>query len=107
MPQAPLQRKAEMGADDDLARLGRERWLAEFARIESMLPGGAVPWLARLRRTALDDFAQHGFPTTRDEEWKYTNVAPVERRGFQAASADGGTARSEPLEALLASNRFP
>ena len=32
------------------------------------------PALADARREALDVFAQQGFPTVRDEDWKYTNL---------------------------------
>jgi Fe-S cluster assembly protein SufD len=47
-----------------------------------MLPGARAPWLARARRAGLERFAQTGFPTVRDEEWKYTSVASIEKRSF-------------------------
>ncbi|MBW3636274.1 MAG: Fe-S cluster assembly protein SufD, partial [Armatimonadetes bacterium] len=34
-------------------------------------------WLAGVRRRAIERFALLGFPTVRDEEWKYTDVTPV------------------------------
>jgi Fe-S cluster assembly protein SufD len=34
-------------------------------------------WLASLREKAGEVFESRDFPTTRDEEWKYTNVAPI------------------------------
>jgi len=34
-------------------------------------------WLREERRRAIDRFAEHGLPTTRDEEWKYTSLAPL------------------------------
>lgn len=34
-------------------------------------------WLANLREKAGAAFESLNFPTTRDEEWKYTNVAPI------------------------------
>lgn len=64
--------------------VARDFYLADFARIASALPGANVPWLARRRASALDAFAQSGFPTRRDEEWKYTSVAPFEKRTFLA-----------------------
>ncbi len=39
-------------------------------------------WLNRLRENAMARFEELGFPTTKDEEWKYTNVAPIARIGF-------------------------
>ncbi|HET8551559.1 MAG TPA: Fe-S cluster assembly protein SufD [Gammaproteobacteria bacterium] len=41
--------------------------------------------LGELRRSALARFAEHGFPGTRVEEWKYTNLRPLERREFALA----------------------
>ncbi|MBU8899059.1 Fe-S cluster assembly protein SufD [Corallococcus sp. H22C18031201] len=42
----------------------------------------APVWLKRLREEALRQFERQGLPTPRDEEWKYTSVAPVEARPF-------------------------
>jgi Fe-S cluster assembly protein SufD len=41
--------------------------------------------LSELRRSALDRFAERGFPGTRVEEWKYTNLRRLERREFTPA----------------------
>jgi Fe-S cluster assembly protein SufD len=60
----------------------RDYFLADFARVAPTLPGARVPWLARAREAALARFAQSGFPTRRDEEWKYTDVAAIEKRAF-------------------------
>lgn len=46
------------------------------------------PWLGRLRENALEQFEEVGFPTTKDEEWKYTNVAPIARTGFTPLLAE-------------------
>lgn len=40
-------------------------------------------WVRRLREGAFDRFEQLGFPTTADEEWKYTNVTPISRGTFE------------------------
>ena len=42
-------------------------------------------WLRRLREDALDRFERTGFPTTDEEDWKYTNVAPIARSEFLPA----------------------
>ena len=36
-----------------------------------------LSWLARLRENAMARFDELSFPTTKDEEWKYTNVAAI------------------------------
>ncbi len=73
----------------------RVHYLADFARVGAALPGARVPWLQRVRRRALDVFAQTGFPTVRDEEWKYTSLAGFEKHAFLAMpvrSAEEGPA---------------
>jgi Fe-S cluster assembly protein SufD len=42
-------------------------------------------WLAALRAEAMERFETRGFPTTRDEAWKYTSVAPIARVPFAPA----------------------
>src|SRR5215210_7499409 len=46
---------------------------------------GEPSWVARLREGAFERFEESGFPTTDEEEWKYTNVAPVARKSFRTA----------------------
>ncbi len=43
-------------------------------------------WAQRLREAAFDRFKDLGFPSVKEEEWKYTNVAPLSKLGFQTAS---------------------
>lgn len=45
-------------------------------------------WLNRLRESALSRFEQSGFPTTADEEWKYTNVTAIAKSNFVPATND-------------------
>jgi Fe-S cluster assembly protein SufD len=44
---------------------------------------GEPSWVARLREGAFERFEETGFPTTDEEDWKYTNVAPVARKSFR------------------------
>lgn len=60
-----------------------ELFTAHVARHE-----GAEPWVEKLRENAFARFAEQGFPTTRDEEWRFTNVAPIARTGFRHWHAD-------------------
>jgi len=59
------------------------QWLFEFTRQEP-----AEPWLQHLRERAFARFTELGFPTTRDEEWRFTNVAPIARKAFRKGHAD-------------------
>jgi Fe-S cluster assembly protein SufD len=48
--------------------------------------GGAGPeWLPQLRHSAIDRFSALGFPTTKNEDWHFTSVAPIAEREFQIA----------------------
>jgi len=43
-------------------------------------------WLNRIKESARERFTQLGFPTMRDEEWRYTNVTRFEETPFHSAS---------------------
>jgi Fe-S cluster assembly protein SufD len=60
-------------------------YLQSFRQLEQRAK--APEWLARLRREAIESFMELGFPTTRNEEWKYTNAAPIARTVFEPAPA--------------------
>ncbi|HTT07194.1 MAG TPA: Fe-S cluster assembly protein SufD [Gammaproteobacteria bacterium] len=63
----------------------------EFERVVKTLPGGNE--LADRRRNAIERFRAQGLPTLRQEAWKYTNVTPLARRAYRAATRkDAGTA---------------
>ena len=47
-------------------------------------------WLAEIREQAAQRFVQLGWPTTKLEEWKFTNVAPISRVGWRFADRSSG-----------------
>ena len=59
----------------------------------------APEWLTKHRRDALEHFEATGFPTTRDEAWRFTNVAPIAATAFELASPE-----AEGAEVLAAAN---
>ncbi len=48
--------------------------LSEFAAFQTSLNGKGDSPFNQLRKTAMANFEQLGFPTTKHEEWKYSNV---------------------------------
>jgi Fe-S cluster assembly protein SufD len=42
-------------------------------------------WLAPLRKAGIASFAEQGFPTLHDEDWRFTNIAPIEKLPFHLA----------------------
>jgi Fe-S cluster assembly protein SufD len=55
-----------------------------FAAFQKELAGEPA-WLRRARTEAFDRFECLGFPTTNDEEWRFTNVAPIARTEYALA----------------------
>ena len=73
-----------------------QSWLENFTEFEKTAPGAKLAWLKRLREDAFARFCEAGFPTTKDEDWRFTNVAPIARTVFRPAraaklTADQGT----------------
>jgi len=54
-----------------------------YQTLADALPGRNLPWLNAIRQVALGSFAASGFPSPREEEWKYTNVTALEKKLFQ------------------------
>jgi Fe-S cluster assembly protein SufD len=53
-------------------------------------------WIEALRRAGAERFAELGFPTTRLEDWRYTDVGPIARTRWQpGAPRDGALSRRE------------
>ena len=57
-----------------------------IAAIEAR-PQGGPRWLQELRDRGAARFAALGFPTTRDEEWRFTSVATIASTEFRLAPA--------------------
>jgi Fe-S cluster assembly protein SufD len=57
-------------------------WLDRF----TSQPAAPQPWLQALRERAFARFAELGFPNTHNEEWRFTNVAPIVRSTFTPAT---------------------
>ena len=70
-------------------------WLEHFI---SQPPAPA--WLQSLRDAAFARFAELGFPTTHNEEWRFTNVAPIARTAFTPVAADALLVYPESVKKL-------
>ena len=57
-------------------------FLENFSRHESALQPS---WLLPLRKAGIAGFARLGFPTLQDEDWRFTNVAPLAGLPLQPA----------------------
>jgi Fe-S cluster assembly protein SufD len=57
----------------------------KFSQFKSAAP--QPQWLPALRQAGIASFAEAGFPTLHDEDWRFTNVAPIEKLSFHLAGA--------------------
>jgi Fe-S cluster assembly protein SufD len=63
-----------------------------FSALQESGPASYPAWLTQLRESAMDRYEELGFPTVKDEEWKYTNVAPLVRSEFKPLVSGDSTA---------------
>jgi Fe-S cluster assembly protein SufD len=66
-------------------------YLDSFADFERHAAGRGLGWLQSLRRNAFARFCEVGFPTTHDEDWRFTNVSEIAQTPFRLAR-DGSAA---------------
>jgi Fe-S cluster assembly protein SufD len=59
-----------------------DTYLATFDDFRKTAPGRDLAWLKKLREDAFARFAEVGFPTTKDEDWRFTNTAPIAKESF-------------------------
>lgn len=63
-----------------------EHYLESFAEFRKRAVGHSLSWLRTLRENALERFCQVGFPTTRDEDWRFTNISAIADTPFRLYS---------------------
>src|SRR5262245_15671554 len=61
----------------------KENYFSAFKLFAKTREGRDPMWLVALRENAAASFDSLDFPTTRDEKWKYTNVAPILKCAFR------------------------
>jgi len=63
-----------------------EQYLSAFDRFKNRLNGESDHPFTEQRLKAIDKFKLSGFPTTRDEDWRFTNLAPLLENEFKQLS---------------------
>lgn len=74
-----------------------------FRALQNRHRSASATWVERLRESAFDRFDLLGLPTTSEEDWKYTNVAPLAKLNFLPAVPVDTSISAEtslPLEAF-------
>jgi len=72
-----------------------DSYLESFVDFEKCAAGHELHWLRKLRQDAFARFAEVGFPTTHDEDWRFTNISALAQTPFQLASADAKVSREQ------------
>lgn len=67
---------------------GHDTYLDAFARMELSPSQADPPWVFPIRKAGISRFAELGFPTLRDEDWRYTNVSAIASKRFKAVHED-------------------
>ena len=68
-----------------------ERYLAQFKAFSGNGAGYAPAWLKEIRDNAMARFVELGFPSTKQEEWRFTSVAPIVETPFALAHGPGSS----------------
>jgi Fe-S cluster assembly protein SufD len=68
-----------------------------YQTVSTDLPGQSLSWLQALRTRANIDFSTSGFPSPREEEWRYTNITPIEKKRFTPKVSAGDPSAAAEL----------
>jgi Fe-S cluster assembly protein SufD len=69
-----------------------------FDRVVGSDAAPGATWLRPIRSSAMARFCELGFPTTRHEEWRYTDVSLLSRTPFESSESDTGDVTGQELE---------
>lgn len=74
---------------------------SQYENLAASLPGNDLPWLREKRDAALASFSNSGFPSPREEEWRYTNVSPIEKKLFGFVADQASDLDKNRLDAVI------
>ena len=63
----------------------QQGYLEDFEKLSARASRNGGAWAGDLRRRAMECFCSLGFPSTRDEEWKYTSLDPLRKACLRTA----------------------
>ncbi len=67
-----------------------QQFVSAFEDFAGSPDGSGAPWLSRLRQAAIQRFAEVGFPSRRDEAWKYFHLTPQTVASFRVQPTPSG-----------------
>ncbi len=78
-----------------------EAYLREFESFAGAATAEGPEWLEPIRRAAMERFAATGFPTARDEEWRFTPVTSIAQQSWRPAVGGGEDVTREQLAPFM------
>ena len=66
----------------------RSIYQTDYLRLKKERSGQRNAWTHKIRDEAMACFAKLGFPTNKDEEWRFTNVNPIATHPFEPPQYD-------------------
>jgi Fe-S cluster assembly protein SufD len=76
-------------------------YLDRFTELQKRAAGNDLPWLRDLRESAFARFCEAGFPTTHDEDWRFTNVSAISGRAFELPSDESQPSKADIRPCLV------
>jgi Fe-S cluster assembly protein SufD len=91
---------SEGGSERSMAKTTErlENYLRAYGQVLAQGEKREPVWLRQLREDAWSRFDAKGFPTPRDEDWRFTNVAPLVRMPFRRAPLGNAGLAAKDLE---------
>lgn len=84
------------------SREAKEHFLALWSEWEKRRSEALPSWLRRQKKAAIARFSELGFPGARNEDWRFTNLAPVLKGRFNLAGSPGkGASKHVAIDELI------
>ncbi|MCG3178136.1 MAG: FeS cluster assembly protein SufD [Phycisphaerae bacterium] len=85
----------------------QDTYAESFARLSARRGRSGPAWVQALREAGLEHFRRVGFPTLRDEDWRFTNVKPIAQTPFVLPEPPAGKLGADALQPLLIAGLQP
>jgi Fe-S cluster assembly protein SufD len=71
-----------------MSKTAEQKFLDQYRDFEQNGAGASPEWVKKLRSKAISRFEENGFPTTRDEAWRFTSVKQLLQSDYSLGSGD-------------------
>jgi len=75
----------------------KEQYASAFKRKQTGGANGTPPWLSALRESGMSSFDALGFPTSRNEDWKYTSLEKLAAQNFASSNGESKILHSDEI----------